>query len=72
MRIELMPDQRIMRGPVLTCYTNPSQSAALPTELSGNIKLEVTTGFEPVTHNAFAERPLEPLEYVTIYVNIIK
>ena len=28
--------------------------------------LEVTTGFEPVTYNAFAERPLKPLEYVTI------
>ena len=34
--------------------------------------LEVTIGFEPMTYNAFAERPLEPLEYVTIYVNIIK
>ena len=29
--------------------------------------LEVTTGFEPV-NNAFAERPLKPLEYVTIYL----
>ena len=27
--------------------------------------LEVTVGFEPVTYNAFAERPLKPLEYVT-------
>ena len=32
--------------------------------------LEVTIGFEPM-NNAFAERPLKPLEYVTIYVDII-
>lgn len=37
MSLELIPDQRITRGPVLTNYTNPSQSAALPTELKENI-----------------------------------
>ena len=29
--------------------------------------LEVTIGFEPM-NNAFAERPLKPLEHVTIYL----